>query len=330
MLFCLTAAFAVCRKPGTSKASKQEVPCETAAADSAPSEALLSLDPFTCNEAAQTKASSDSLPLADPQGASQGIGPFTHPQPVALSSVVTDLSSQVQLRAESSNADQLSKSSQPASQDQMSHIYRRVRRQLPPQVADASNLAQALQGEQAHVLRRRSSFIKASRAEHGQALEPVSLHSWKADAVEAFSSALSAPKAKHNLVGRQSSSIRASDNSFVSAGFAETQQGKTLEVPALHSGPFSGDQSPDGLQHSTRINSKRPQVRPIKHARTTPKKVMHEALQQSIAQVIACTQELQEQHKSVQSMQQSLEVATAEMKVVLYAALCASEQHLHN
>ena len=188
---------------GISRAVKQGAACASAAADCAPAEAVVSAKAFECNEAAQMREGADLLRLADQEGSSQGIGQLRHPQHITPCSVNDSLSSDVQLSANSNGADQTSKTSQLASQDQMSQIFHRVRRQLPPLLADASKVVQVSQGEQAQVLRRRSSFIKASSTENAHALQSVSIHRWSGDTTESFCSALPARKAKRKVVSQQ-------------------------------------------------------------------------------------------------------------------------------
>ena len=117
---------------------------------------------------------------------------------------------------------------------------------------------------------------------------------------------------------------------FDQARFANRKEDKALENPSVDYVQPSGDQRSGALQPSTQINTKQPQVRPVKEATHSAELVMHKALRQSIVQVTACTVGLQEQQKSLHSMHQLLEVANAEIEAILDMPLCAVEQHLHN
>lgn len=237
----------------------------------------------------------------DQWAAPEGIGQYRQLKPSKVSSTPLP---QGQHLVGNNAAEQ----SEPRSKTTRHHAHK-----LPPLMTDASTVAQPLLREGAHVLRRRSSFIKASRAGNAQDLLPVSMHPSGQDVPGSFSSAL-LKQSRKGTSTKPSFSTETLGGASDLASFAKkkiaTTPGSPLAAP-FHS---SDHLSPDKKERSVYHSSKFPEARQVGKSAEVK---MYDALRQSIAQVKACTSELQGHWQGVQSMQNFVQIVNAQIEAML-------------
>ena len=217
--------------------------------------------------------------------------------------------------------------------------HRQRRQKLPRLVADASNGGQTLQAEPAQVLRRRSSFIKASRPEELQALQAAELHgkcvskglvdvlpvldNQQGSATCSVSRAMDPmPHSKHGS-NRETSESLSDITLFV-------KRSRTPDSPEAALAEASEHHTSYTSQHHMGCSIKRAEVLQAKKVKNPNMLMTYEALRQSIAQVNACTHELQEEQKELKSMQRVFQVMNAQVGALLNEPVSAVRQELQS
>ena len=172
-----------------------------------------------------------------------------------------------------------------------------------------------MQKEGAQVFRRRSSFSKAGKVEQAQSTPPSGLPSLDQHIPEGTTAWLPPVSCSGNDLMRQSMALSKHRS-------LKVMPQSVFDIPAgslvADAAQASDNRATSTTQHSLLSSITHPEVKKAKQLKQSNEVIMHDALCQSLAQVRACTNELQKQQSEQHRMHEVLQIMNAQIETLFH------------